>query len=294
MKSDKLQAQLKLLNLTSQVVPDLDSWQKFLAETDKNFLAKDSTMDTNLNQEQLKIFLLNSANDLILKDLIAGLIHEINNPLAVIQLRTDQLLELTESNDIKTDFFIKSFKSIDTTVKKITDIIAGLKTFAKGKIHDQMDLNSVSDTIEKTLALCQHRFKSHGIELELKSPGDFVAEYQCQEISEALIHLLNNSYEAVFTQEKKWVGIEIQKNQDHFTLTLTDSGPGIEKNIKDHIFQPFFTTKSAENKLGLGLSRVKNIIESHQGQFELVSCSQPTQFKITLPLVQLKAIQKAS
>ena len=127
MKTKLLQAQLGLFNLSADKAPDLDSWQKFLSELDYQLYDfEQQNLNLKSSVHYLQSYAITSSKNTVLGELVGGITHEINNPLSVIQLRSDQLLEMTESDDIKKQFFVKSLKSIDQTVKKISEIISEL------------------------------------------------------------------------------------------------------------------------------------------------------------------------
>ena len=261
MRLKTLQDQLCKLNLSADKAPDLDLWQRFVSELDHQFYnLEQQNLDLKSSINYLQSCAITSSKNTVLGELIGGITHEINNPLAVIQLRTDQLLELTESNDIKKDFFVKSLTSIDLSIKKISEIIAELRSIAKGLPIDRLITYSIKEAIQNTLALCSHRFATHGIKVNLLCPEDFLIQSRPSEISQVLIHLLNNAFDALSETKEKWITIETIKIDNNLSLTVTDSGLGITVDIQDKLVQPFFTTKKVQEKVGLGLTLVKKIV----------------------------------
>lgn len=289
MKSKALQDQLKLIKLSADKAPDLDLWQKFISDLDHQYNdLEQQNLNLKTSKNYLQSYAIASSKKTVLGELLGGITHEINNPLAVIQLRADQLLELTQSDDIKKEFFIKSLTSIDKTVKKISEIINELRSFSKSLPSDAITIHSLSETIQHTLALCSHRFATYGIQVNFICPEDFLIQSRASEISQLLIHLLNNAFDAVSSAKEKWITIEAAAIENNLILTTTDSGSGIAAEIQDKIFQPFFTTKTDQVRAGLGLSSVKNIIDCYQGSFTLDLTSVHTKFKITMPIVLAK------
>jgi len=86
-----------------------------------------------------------------------------------------------------------------------------------------------------------------------------------------------------FGQSDKWIEIRTEFDGKMVNLYIIDSGIGIDEEIAEKIMTPFFTTKDIGKGTGLGLSISKGIIEAHHGSFELVSSSENTMFKISLP-----------
>jgi signal transduction histidine kinase len=108
---------------------------------------------------------------------------------------------------------------------------------------------------------------------------------QCRpsEISQVLLNLLNNAFDAVEDLPQRWVKIDVKEVDDQVNLTVTDSGQGIDVALRDKIMQPFFTTKPVGKGTGLGLSISSGIVESHHGKFVLDPKSPFTSFQMTLP-----------
>jgi C4-dicarboxylate-specific signal transduction histidine kinase len=125
---------------------------------------------------------------------------------------------------------------------------------------------------------------SHGVVLEVGIISDSL-EIECRdiEISQVLLNLLNNAYDAVTDKEDKWVRIDVKETESAAIITVTDSGPGIPENIRNKITQPFFTTKELGKGTGLGLSISLGIVGAHQGNLTLDTHSSHTCFVVTLP-----------
>jgi len=104
------------------------------------------------------------------------------------------------------------------------------------------------------------------------------------QLQQVLINLVMNAIEAMrlSTEQPRKLLIRSAKNADIVLVQVQDSGPGIESGLTDRIFEPFFTTKA--EGIGMGLSISHSIIESHGGQFSLVTSSQGALFEFTLPV----------
>jgi C4-dicarboxylate-specific signal transduction histidine kinase len=101
-----------------------------------------------------------------------------------------------------------------------------------------------------------------------------------------LLNLLNNAYDAVKSQETRWISIDWRMAGDLAEIRVTDSGPGVPTELREKIFQPFFTTKKVGFGTGLGLSISSNILRSHQGELRLETAGGHTCFVMALPLKQ--------
>jgi len=99
------------------------------------------------------------------------------------------------------------------------------------------------------------------------------------------LNLLNNAFDAVsnFEQKEKWVRLTVERLPRGVEFSMTDSGPGIPRELRPKIMQPFFTTKPVGQGTGLGLSISRGIIEAHSGRFYLDETSERTRFVVWLP-----------
>ncbi len=218
-----------------------------------------------------------------LGEMAGGVAHEINTPLAVIQMRTEQVLENLEEDELDKELLANALRAIDDTVKRIAKIINGLRSFARDGRKDPISSYSISKIVDETFSLCRERFNNHGVQLEYICKQDVEILCRSVEISQVLLNLLNNSYDAIQGFSDKWVKIELIEQADVVLLSVSDCGQGIPQEIRDKMMQPFFTTKEIGKGTGLGLSISRGIIESHGGSLQINSASANTEIIITLP-----------
>jgi len=240
-------------------------------------LSLDETRERLRQQQEV---VAHSSKMSALGEMAGGIAHEINTPLAIIQMRAGQLLEQIELNTVDLKKMKASLQGIDLTVQRIGKIIKGLRSFARDGRHDPLTLNSIVKIVEDTFSLCQERFRNHGISLEFLHEGD--AEILCRpsEIGQVLLNLLNNSFDAIQENSQRWVKVELRDGQQEIFLLISDSGRGIPNELQQKIMQPFFTTKEVGKGTGLGLSISKGIIEGHFGELLIDNSGPNTTFVI--------------
>jgi PAS domain S-box-containing protein len=215
-----------------------------------------------------------------LGEMAGSVSHEINTPLAVISLLSEQLLANLELGTPE----YKSAKTIFATTTKISKIIQGLKAFSRNAAQDPCVSTPLRLIIEDTLALGQTRFKNSGIQLYLPElSADLVLNCRATQLSQVLLNLLNNAFDAVSDLGEKWIRFEVSEENGQILIRLTDSGNGIEATIVHKIMNPFFTTKPSGVGTGLGLSISKDIVESHGGRLYYDSQVKNTSFVLSLP-----------
>jgi PAS domain S-box-containing protein len=234
--------------------------------------------------EAQKAILINSAKMATLGEMSGGIAHEINNPLSIIKGRADQLQGYIENKDFTESKLLAVTEAINRMCDRITRIVRGLRTFARDGQQDPYERTSVKKLIEESLNLCREKFLNHGVKIETFFPAQTV-EIWCQQVQleQAILNLLSNAYDAVKPLENKWIKIHLENHSEFVEILISDSGPGIRREIADKIMQPFFTTKEVGQGTGLGLSIANGIVEAHGGSLSLDLKIPNTQFKIRLP-----------
>lgn len=219
-----------------------------------------------------------------LGEMAGGIAHEINNPLNIILLLVEKQQENLEAENLDTNELRNDLKKMELTVTRIAKIIRGLRIFARTADSDPLEQTTLHSILENTLSLCYEKFKLNSIPIKV---NDFSQQLtvHCREtqISQVLLNLLNNSFEAVSDLEEKWISIDVTDMEKDVLIRITDSGNGISKDLQNKIFQPFFTTKPVGKGTGLGLSISKGLMQTHQGNLTVDSDHPHTSFIITLP-----------
>jgi len=218
-----------------------------------------------------------------LGEMAGGVAHEINTPLAVIQMRTDQILECVSDGSLDSETLNNALYAIDSTVKRIAKIVSGLRSFARDGRKDPMETASFAKIVDDTFSLCKEKFSIHGVQLDYVAKKDFEIDCRPGEITQVLLNLLNNAYDAIDELSTKWIQVEMKDDENFIYVRVTDSGDGISAEVQKKLMQPFFTTKEVGKGTGLGLSISRGIVESHGGQITLDQSSQNTCFVVSLP-----------
>jgi len=212
--------------------------------------------------------------------LSAGIAHELNNPLGVITMYSNILLdELPEDHPMRKDLAL-----ISEQADRCKKIVGGLLNFARKNQVYLVETNMLS-FVKKSMDSVIH---PKSVELvfmhNLLNPIAFVDNDQ---MMQALTNLEKNAIEAMPTGGK--LSIELTDNETEVIIRISDSGLGIPQEHMDKIFTPFFTTKELGKGTGLGLPLVYGIVKMHRGKIDVVSNADKnkgrtgTTFSITLP-----------
>ncbi|NUN07129.1 MAG: HAMP domain-containing protein [Bdellovibrio sp.] len=219
-----------------------------------------------------------------LGEMMGGVAHEINTPLATIKLITGQALSDIQSGIPDIDAIVLNLQRIDGTTDRVAKIIKGLKTFSRSGEHDPMELASLQSIIEDTLVLSEDKLRKHNVDFQWEIPAETI-ELVCRpvEVSQILLNLITNSIDAIENHETKWVKLTVQDLGDSITIQVIDSGEGIPEELRYKIFEPFVTTKAIGKGTGIGLSISHGIARGHKGDLYVDSSQVNTCFVLTLP-----------
>lgn len=211
--------------------------------------------DLRKTQEQL----LQSEKMSAVGQLIAGVAHELNNPLTAI-LGYAQLLETEGLNQRAQDYVSKLFKQAQRTHR----VVQNLLSFARQRTpeRDEVDIRKVLD---ETLALRDYDLKINNIAVEREmssEPATVIAD--AHQIEQVFLNIINNAVDAILeTGHSGKLHIRVSTQNGQVCTAFSDSGPGIKDPKR--IFDPFYTTKSVGKGTGLGLSICYGIVKEHGG-----------------------------
>ncbi|MDG0817451.1 ATP-binding protein [Bdellovibrio svalbardensis] len=236
-----------------------------------------------LLQEQEKM-IKTSSRLASLGEMAAGVAHEINNPLTIISGYVSVLRKNLAQKGLGGDVELnRRMDSIEATVQRIAKIIRGLRTYARESHGGDDEVVNIDLIIDDTLAICQEKFKNNEISLLANIEPNLQIKCRPYQISQVILNLLNNAYDAVSGEATRIVAVEAKRVSDGVEVSVTDSGSGVSPELREKIMQPFFTTKEVGKGMGLGLSISTGIIHGHGGKFYLDSNHAKTRFVIWLP-----------
>jgi PAS domain S-box-containing protein len=211
--------------------------------------------DLRQTQEQL----LQSEKMSAVGQLIAGVAHELNNPLTAI-LGYAQLLENEGLSERASDFVRKLFKQAQRTHR----VVQNLLSFARQRKPEKQEVD-VAKVLEETLALRDYDLKVNNIKVErnidARLPAVTADPHQLEQV---FLNIINNAVDAILESGASGtMRVSVTHRNGHVCAEFSDSGPGIKDPKR--IFDPFYTTKNVGKGTGLGLSICYGIIKEHGG-----------------------------
>ncbi|MFZ5893509.1 MAG: ATP-binding protein [Myxococcota bacterium] len=223
--------------------------------------------------------LVQSAKMASLGELVAGIAHEINNPLAFLlsHLKTIArvLVDLEpRSNEGEAELPAvagwrrarERLQEMELGLTRIHDLVLKLRTFSR---LDEGEVKRVSirECVEAALTILGHRLDDRiQVTTRFAEPDD--VECYAGLLNQALVNLLTNAIDAIDGPGS--ITITTEMDEDTFTIRISDSGCGIPEQVRERVFEPFFTTKPLGQGTGLGLSITYSIVKTHHGSIELV------------------------
>lgn len=218
--------------------------------------------------------------------LAAGIAHEINNPLAIINEKAGLINDMFSfTKEYKEDpKLIKTVNSIITSVERCARITRRLLSFAR-HMHGVIQPVNIKELISEVLGFMEKDAECRLIEIVL-DVSDEIPEFKSDrgKLQQILLNLINNALSAI-NDEGRLELIARLKDSDHVSIVCKDNGIGISKDNLKQIFDCFFSTKTGSGGTGLGLSITYNLVQEIGGTIEVQSEEEKgTEFTITLPL----------
>ncbi|MBE9208947.1 PAS domain-containing protein [Nostoc sp. LEGE 06077] len=295
--------------------------EKALRKSEAKFRAKTQQLEEALRQlQQTQAQLIQSEKMSSLGQLVAGIAHEINNPVNFIygnvKYANDYVQDLLHLIELYQQHFFpptpemqqqiyaidldfirqdlpKVLDSMNTGAERIRQIVLSLRNFSRVD-EEGLKLANIHEGIDNALLLLQNRLKAQteSSEIEvIKEYGD-LPQVMCNpgQMNQVFMNLLTNAIDALEEAAISNPQIQIRtylQTDDRITISITDNGPGINEKIRDRIFDPFFTTKPVGKGTGMGLSiSYQIIVKKHRGELNFVSTpGAGTEFLINIPML---------
>ena len=218
-------------------------------------------------------------------EMASGIAHEINNPLTIIKGHLGILNRMIQKPQIESLKLKDLIRKSQDSLSRVAKIVRGLKSLSQNENPEEdYSYKDIREMFDEVLPLCVPKFYESSVEFHFERPKEAIPlPYRTVQLSQVVLNLLNNSFDAVLNQETRAIRVTIDEESDEVTLKFFDSGPGVPKEVQEKMFKAFFTTKGVTKGTGLGLSICKGIVDSHHGKFYLDQDSKETCFVVKLP-----------
>lgn len=258
---------------------DLASVWKPLAQ-----IVDDSRQKANERREQLiatQDALHQSEKLAALGQLLAGVAHELNNPLSAVLGQTALL-----SEDLEGSHHSARIGKIKRAAERCSRIVQSFLAMARRKAPDPVPTD-MNDLVRLALDLSEYQLRTAGIAVACDmASGLPPAQADADQIHQVIVNLLSNArqaLEAIDGERRIALATGFDRATGMVTLSVADNGPGIPADLRGRIFDPFFTTKPEGHGTGIGLAFSSGIAESHGGALRLDDVREGTRFILSLP-----------
>ena len=221
--------------------------------------------------------------------LVAGVAHELNNPLSAIAAMSDFLLERPDTPEDDA----KPLQLIHEQAVRASEIVKNLLDFARAGsgVRQAVDLNEV---VERTVQFVSHELRLRRVLCEVSLHPDLPRIMADRSrIQQVVLNLLTNAYQALGEVDNPVIRVQTSVRDQAAIMRVSDNGPGVPAATSSEIFQPFFTTKDSGFGTGLGLSISHDIVAEFGGTITLNSESGNTSFEVSLPAVSSDDVEAA-
>ena len=249
------------------------------ADAGTTVLLFEDTTDRHRLQDQL----IQSEKMSAMGQLIAGVAHDLNNPLASVVGFSDYLAEAGEIPEA----LAEPLQVIRQEAERAATIVRNLLSFAR-KQEGERQSQAIRPLLESTLALLRNQLMALKVEAILEiEPGIPPLAVNANQIKQVFVNLIVNAAQAIAGAKRATGGhiwITARRWLDGCSVSIADDGPGIAAELAQRVFEPFFTTKPEGQGTGLGLSISQGIVKEHGGRITLDSAlNQGATFTVELP-----------
>jgi two-component system NtrC family sensor kinase len=241
-------------------------------------------------EREMRVRLMESDRLAAVGELVAGVAHEVNNPLSSISAYAQLLLRDPAIEGVQRE----QVEVIRSETTRASQVVKDLLAFARRSEprHEPLDLNLV---VARTLRMRAFQLSSQRVIVQQSLAEGLPAVIgDARQLQQVCLNLITNATQAMAGSGGGVLTINTRDAGGHVVLEVTDTGDGIPPEARARIFEPFFTTKKEGEGTGLGLSVSYGIVSAHQGKIEIAGTSADgTTFRVTLPAAEASVSEGA-
>ncbi len=220
-------------------------------------------------------------------EMIGNIAHQWRQPLSELGIILYKMKKIYQKESKEDSLaYLESYENSKRVIMKMSDTIDDFRNFFNP--HRPYEYFSIKSVLDDAMLVMQGTLQCHKIELKINVKDEVYIKGYLNEFSQVLVNLINNSKDA-FSQKSpksRVINLEIQKiDANYAMISFKDSAGGIEEDVLDKIFEPYFTTKHASTGTGLGLYMSKMIVQNSMGgTLEAQNCDDGVCFYIKVPV----------
>ncbi len=241
-------------------------------------------IEVQKNWEQNKL-LIQQSKMASMGEMIGHIGHQWRQPLNALALMFQKLNKAYQKNKLNDELMTNSTVKALRIISQMSKTIDDFRDFFS--YDKKMELCKLSDVVKDAFSIIEPTLQSHKIGLHLQYDNEVSTYCLRNELSQVLLNIIANAKDALVetNTEDPQVNISIEYQKESASIIIDDNAGGIDDEVIEKVFEPYFTTKGKSNGTGIGLYMSKTIIEEHMnGRLEVCNTLTGASFKITLPL----------
>jgi len=259
-----------------------DTLEATVVERTRELRAANQTLVGEMQERQRTEQSLIQAGKLaVLGQMSVGIAHEVNQPLTALRALSTNTATLLDKGRMPEA--LANLKAIGDVVARMGRITAQLKSFARKSqaSHAAVSLNTA---VSNVCLLLEHRISAEQVQLRVDIPDGVLVECDSNRLEQVLINLATNAIDAMAGSALKLLFIGARVSGGRALLRVSDSGPQVSDEVRQRLFEPFFSTKPAGEGLGLGLVISSSIVREFGGELKVAKAESGLAFEFDLPL----------
>jgi|GEM_PF-3524164 len=241
---------------------------KELSEVNQKLKELNSTLKTRVTQEVEKNrakdkLMIKHSRQAAMGEMIGMIAHQWRQPITAIGISANNMLLDIDLDDIDSDDFKESLEVITTQVQFLSKTIDDFRNFFKPNKEQERVL--ISEVLNESISIIGKNLENSNIKLTLDFKDETKINLFKNELIQVFLNIIKNAQDVLKEKSIENASINIESFEDSETITvlITDNGGGVENEVIDRVFDPYFSTKNEKNGTGLGLYMSKMIIEDH-------------------------------
>ncbi|MDQ0200014.1 sensor histidine kinase [Neobacillus ginsengisoli] len=234
------------------------------------------------NKQKVQI-LIKQSKLAAMGEMIATIGHQWRQPLTNLSLLIQDVKETSEFGEINNQYIDRFTRECMIQINHMSSTINDFRKFYRP--NKEKTSFSLAESIEDALSVFSSSLKNHDIQVEFEYRGRQIAYGYPNEYSQVVLNILTNARDAFVNRDIKnrKIRIKITETEDHIIAEFIDNAGGIEQEIINMIFDPYFTTRA--HGTGLGLYMTKMILENMNGSVQVANTGDGARFSLSVPKV---------
>ncbi len=259
-------------------------------KSERIFLNYKNAIISETEKSKKQLLLIQHQNKLAsMGEMLGNISHQWKQPLNTLGISISKMILLEETGKLTKEIMLKSFERMERNIEYLSKTIDVFRDFFKPA--QSIERFNLENEIRNVVYITQDSFEDKKIDLFYICEKEVYVKGDKKKLEQVFLNILNNAKDAIVLNEIKQGKVQIKSvlQKDKVKVTIQDNAKGIPNDIKEKIFEPYFTTKSQSKGTGVGLYMSQIIIENNfQGELSFENENEGAKFTIIIPLDSTK------